>query len=115
MRRNWQPQYRKQLWLVFALLCAPKAALSQNLESMQLAQELGNLIASEKFCNLEYDQDAIRAFIKEHVREDDMSFAGTLQLMTAGAQFQLNQMSASAKTAHCAQTARVARSYKFVK
>jgi len=114
MTRRWQ-QHRKQLWLVLALLCAPKAAQSQNVESMQLAQELGNLIASEKFCNLEYDQDAISAFIKGHVREDDMSFAGTLQLMTAGAEFQLKQMSPSAKTAHCAQTARVARSYKFVK
>lgn len=101
--------------MLIMLVGVENAASAQQLESMQLAQNLGNVIASEKFCNLEYNQRAIADFIAKNVREDDMSFAGMLQLMTEGTEAQLNEMSASAKTAHCAQTARVARSYGFIK
>jgi transcriptional antiterminator Rof (Rho-off) len=91
------------------------AAHAQDLKSMQLANELGSVLASEESCGLSYDQVAIRTFIEKHVRADDMSFANTLNVMTQGAQFQLKGMSASAKTAHCTQISRVARTYGFTK
>ena len=101
--------------VLIALLGVTNAASAQQLESIELARNSGDLIASENFCNLEYDQGAIAAFIAKNVRADDMGFASTLELMTEGAKDQLKELSASAKTAHCAQTARVARSYGFIK
>ena len=98
-----------------ALLSVSSTAAAQKLESMQLAHDLGDVIASEEFCKLEYNQDAISAFITKHAPSDDMSFAGTLEMMTEGSKVQLSEMSPSAKTAHCAQTVRVARSYGFIK
>jgi hypothetical protein len=103
-----------------AVLCAllvplSSAARAQGMDSTEVAMNLGNLLASEQFCKLEYNQDAIQAFIDSHVKANDLDFPSTLQLMTDGAQTQLEQMSPSAKTAHCTQTVRVARSYGFIK
>lgn len=90
-------------------------ASAQSMESMQLAESLGDVLASEEFCGLSYNQDAIRAFIDKHVRADDMQFTSTLQMMVSGNKVQNKEMSPSAKTAHCAQITRVARSYNFIK
>jgi hypothetical protein len=87
------------------LFCSSGGVRAQGSDSTEIADNLGNVIASEDFCGLHYNQEAIAAYISKHVRQDDMGFAGMLQLMTAGARVQLNQMSPSAKTAHCAQTA----------
>lgn len=98
---------------LLALIVTPAAA--QNLESMNIARELGTLLASEEMCGLRYDQDAIATFIEEKVADDDMSFASNLQMMTEGQAFGIKDMSASARTAHCTQIRRVAKSYGFIK
>jgi hypothetical protein len=85
------------------------------MDSMALAVNLGDVLASEAFCGLTYDQAAISAFIDKHVKADDMGFTSTLQMMTEGKEIDLQKMSPSAKTAHCAQIARVARAYGFTK
>lgn len=114
MSKRWMVRGLPATAAMVAVLVSELAS-AQNFDSMQLAQNLGSVLASEEFCGLQYDQDAIRQFIESHVRADDMGFNSTLELMTGGVRYELEQMSASAKTAHCAQTARVARSYKFIK
>lgn len=82
---------------------------------MQLAHELGSVISAEAPCGLAYDQAAIAAFIEKRVRADDMGFSGQLRVQTSGQEFQMKSMSESAKTAHCTQARRVAKSYGFIK
>jgi hypothetical protein len=48
------------------------------------------------------------------VSEKDMNFPSTLQMMVMGSEAQNADMSPSAKTAHCTQIARIARSYGFI-
>ncbi|TVR11858.1 MAG: signal recognition particle [Salinarimonadaceae bacterium] len=88
-------------------------ALAQRLDSMTLANQLGDVLASEELCGLSYDHDAIERFIEERVAADDMSFTPMLRMMTDGATYTQDEMSESAKRAHCAQIRRVARSYGF--
>lgn len=101
---------------VMALLLAqPDIAAAQDFKSMQLAHELGSVISAEVPCGLAYDQTAIAAFIEKRVRADDMGFSGQLRVQTSGQEIQMKTMSASAKTAHCTQAKRVAKSYGFIK
>lgn len=81
---------------------------------MKLATEVGTVLASEEGCGLTFDQPAIAAFIEAKVPADDMSFASTLSMMTKGSAYQIEEMSASSKTAHCTQIKRVAASYGFI-
>lgn len=91
------------------------AAQMSDLDRMQLATSLGSVIGSEEACGLSYDQDAIAAFIEKKVQADDMKFPSTLNMMVDGSRYNLGQMSQSAKTAHCAQIKRVAKSFAFTK
>ncbi len=87
-------------------LAAPAAA--QTMASMQSATELGTVIGSEQACGLTLDQAGIEAWIAANVAEDDMSFASTLNMMVQGTAFQIEEMTQSAKTAHCAAVKRSA-------
>ncbi|UWU80723.1 signal recognition particle [Bradyrhizobium huanghuaihaiense] len=82
---------------------------------MNLANELGSILASEKVCGLTYDQAAIAAFVEQRVPANDMSFPSTLNMMVTGNAVQIEGLSPSAKTAHCTQVRRVAKSYGFAK
>jgi hypothetical protein len=90
------------------------SASAASMESLNLARALGDVLASESFCGLSYNQDAIKKFIDEHVNKNDMEFSTTLRMMTDGSQYENDSMSVSEKTAHCAQITRVARSYGFI-
>jgi hypothetical protein len=106
----------KRTIICFAATFSAAAAFAQDdFESMRIATDLGSVLASEDMCGLTYDQAAIEAFIAEKVSADDMGFASTLHMMTEGTKFNMKDMSASAKTAHCAQIKRVAKSYGFTK
>jgi len=83
-------------------------------DSYDVASQLGSVLASEQICNLVYDQAAITQFIEEHVAADDMEFASSLQGRISLEEYQLDKMKTSAMTAHCAQIARVAKSYNFI-
>lgn len=89
-------------------------ARADDLRTISLATDLGTVLASETACGLEFRQDAIAAFIEKKVADDDMSFPSMLQMMTAGAEMDLEDMSPSALTAHCTQIRRVAKSYGFI-
>jgi len=92
----------------------PAIALN-DLQRMELAQQLGSVLAGESACGLSYDQDAISDFIEAKVPADDMQFSGLLTLMTSGVEYEVSEMSVSQMTAFCTQTRRVARSYGFTK
>jgi hypothetical protein len=95
-------------------LIVPTAAQATNLDSMDLAHQLGSVLAAEEFCGLTYKQDAIVRFVEKKVRADDMAFASTLEMMTAGQKVTQQGMSVSAKIAHCTQIRRVAKSQGFI-
>ncbi len=52
--------------------------------------------------DLTLDQDGIKAWIAANVAPGDLSFANSLQVMTQGQEYQLKDITASAKIAHCA-------------
>ena len=95
------------------IFTAPAFAWS-DLDSMKLSVALGDVLASEKPCNLTYKQDAIAKFIDSKVPASDMDFTSSLDTQTQGRAFMLKEMSASSRTAHCRQIERVAKSYGFI-
>ena len=99
--------------LPLALAASPALALD-DLQALTLANSLGTLIASEAACGLTYDQTAISRFITERVPPERMDFASQLQLQTMGIEFQLQGMSPSALTAHCAAVTQSARREGFI-
>lgn len=103
----------KRILGVVAFSLLSSSAVAQSIETMKLASDLGTLIAAEEFCGLSYDQAAIEAYIEKNVPADDLSFASQLNLMIQGSRFEHSSMSASAKTAHCAQIKRSAKSHSF--
>ncbi|MFK0384999.1 hypothetical protein [Agrobacterium sp. NPDC090273] len=97
--------------LIFATVAfaAPKQS------SNSVALQLGTVLAAEEFCDLSYDQEKIAAYIEKTVAADDMEFASRLQLMTDGKKFQQENMSKTAKAAHCVQIRRVAKTNGFIR
>lgn len=106
---------RSGILLVVVAGLMSTSAVADSLKSMTLATELGSVIAAERACGLAYDQAAISAFIEAKVPASDMGFPSTLNMMVKGSEVQLEEMSPSAKTAHCTQVRRVAKSYGFAK
>ena len=104
---------RKYL-VVLAAVLLPTLIMAQSLDSYVLAEDLGNILASEEFCALEYDQTAITRWIDEYTDPTDMGFAGTLQMMTESTKYRLPEMSESSKTAHYYSIERAARHYRFI-
>ncbi|MDU8362827.1 hypothetical protein, partial [Pseudomonas syringae group sp. J309-1] len=83
--------------------------------SYEVVSNVGSVLAAEEFCGLNYDQPAIAAYIEKNVPADDMTFASSLNMQVIGVKAFQKEMSASQKTAHCTQIARVAKSYGFTK
>lgn len=100
---------------VTAIVWTGLATAPGRADSMEVASNLASVLASEEPCGLTYDQAAIEAFIADKVPADDMNFTGMLTLMQRGNAAQIREMSASARTAHCAQIKRVVKSYGFTK
>jgi hypothetical protein len=85
-----------------------------DLDRMQAATALGDLLGSETACGLTYDHEAINRYIDENIPADDMQFTSFLQMSATGTEYQMNDLSESRKTAHCRQIERVARSHGFI-
>ncbi|PRD42347.1 signal recognition particle [Phyllobacterium phragmitis] len=96
-------------------LLSISSAKGDSLKSMKVANELGTIIASEKFCDLAFNQSAIEAYIEKHVDAGDTGFAPTMNLMISGQEYELNEMKGSAKTAHCMQVRRSAKANGLLK
>lgn len=103
-----------RLLMVAASIALSGPALAMDdLERSQLAMDLGSVLASEEPCGLTYSSGAIEKFIDQKVPADDMGFPSELSMMTSGAEFQIKEMTPAAKTAHCRQIKRVAKSFGF--
>lgn len=90
------------------------ATAQDEFKSIQIAQKLGSLLASELFCDLAFNQEAISNFIENNVSAEDMAFVNHLDGAITLTKFTLDTKSVSEKTAHCAQIRRLAIAYKFV-
>jgi hypothetical protein len=94
------------------LLIAAQTAVRA--DSLEFATHLGNMLASESVCGLSYKAEAIEGLIAKKVKADDIEFPSTLNVMTSGSEYQLRDLTASAKVAHCAQVRRAAKAYGFI-
>jgi hypothetical protein len=102
-------------FLSIVLLATPLAGHAQDLDSMQVAYKLGTVLGSEARCGFSYDQAGISAWIDANTDPSDMEFASNLAAMTQGADYTIEGMTESAKTAHCRAVERTARHYGFIK
>ncbi|MEM8554013.1 MAG: signal recognition particle [Pseudomonadota bacterium] len=100
--------------LALILMATSATAQMAELENMQRAMELGQIIASEKPCGLTFDQSAISAWIDTNVPADDMGFTSNLQMGSMSMEMELTSMSDSLKTAHCRAIERTARHFGFI-
>ena len=100
--------------LVMCVLTMPSIVSAQSLDSIQNAQALGTVLASEEICGLRYDQDAISRWIDGNTDPSDMSFSSNLNMMTEGSAFMFEGMSESSKTAHCRSIERTSRHFGFI-
>jgi hypothetical protein len=95
-----------------ALITLP--VFADDLESMSLANDLGAVLAGGDKCGYTFDQQAIIAYVREHVPADDMGFASNLSAMTQGQAFSLDRLSSAAMIAQCAVVEQTARHYGFM-
>lgn len=103
---------KKMVWMLALFAAAPVGA--QGMRTMELANQLGTIIGSERACNLSYDLDAIDRYIDEHADPADMGFPGMLQMMTDGQEYSMRDIGESALRAHCRSVERTARHYGFI-
>lgn len=82
--------------------------------SIALANQLGTILAAEKFCHFSYDMTAIQNFIAKNVPESDMSFGTMLQTMVEGQTIEMRDMTPATLMALCTQTGRVAKYNGFI-
>jgi hypothetical protein len=106
-------KYLAAIALTFTIISSSVSAAKDT--GLEIAINLGSVLGSETACGLEYDENAIQAFIVKHVDADDMSFAPTLETQTGGWKRLTEKMSASLLAAHRTQIRRVAKQYGFTK
>jgi hypothetical protein len=84
-------------------------------QASDVAEGLGQVLASEQGCALQYDRNAIERFIGENVDAHDMAFTEQLGLETRVVGREVARMSPSSLAAHCSQIRRVAKANGFIK
>jgi len=84
-------------------------------DSEALAVSLGEVLGSEDFCGLKYDQSAVTAFMDKNVKKDDTEFSSKLRMVTGWTHYRNGIMPDSDKPDQCAEIERVARSYGLIK
>lgn len=92
----------------------PLSAQDENFKPLLLSSDLGSLLASEEYCGLNYNQDAIDDFIQENVDPNDLSFPTHLNTAIIGHKYTIEQQTASMKTAHCSAISSSANHYGFL-
>lgn len=95
-------------YLMLAAVLAATSASAQDFKSMQMGQNMGRLIGSESYCGLTFDQAAIESWIEENADPGDLNFGSYIELGITGEEFEQDDRSDSAKTAHCATVRRTA-------
>ena len=100
---------------VIVALTLVSTSLAHAGSSTDIADQLGQVLGSEKGCALDYDKTAIEHFISEHVDAGDMDFTKSLDAHTWVTEREIKQMSQSSLAAHCTQIRRVAKQNGFIK
>lgn len=95
-------------------LAAAPAFAWDDLASMEMATNLGAVLAGGEKCGYTFDSSAIAAFIGENVPADDLGFAALLNMMTTGATAQIDGMTDSAFIAQCAVVENTAKHFGFM-
>lgn len=103
-----------RLLIAAVVAVAAGPVLSQGMESLAKANELGGILGSEEICGLSYNQPAIQAWIDANVPPSDMGFASSLHMQAQGSALMFKRQSASERTAHCAAVTRTAKHYGFI-
>jgi hypothetical protein len=101
--------------VALAFLLPAVVMAADDLETMELADNLGFVLAGGEKCGYTFDDSAVIAFVQERVPPDELGFASMLNTMVTGATFQLEQLSDSAFIAQCAVVEQTARHYSFMK
>ncbi len=83
-------------------------------DSRAVAVSLGEVLGSEGFCGLTYDQGAVKSFVDKNAGKDDAEFAGKLRMVTGWTRYRDKTMSAADKADECTEIERMARSYGFI-
>ena len=94
-------------------LVAP--ATAAKLSKVELAMEVGLVMASEEYCSLRYDHDGIAAWIDEKIAPNDIEFPQLLSTHTSLSGYQLEKMTPAQKAAHCRMMERAAKAYGFAR
>jgi hypothetical protein len=95
-----------------SILTVPALA-DPKFDELELASDLGYVLASEEACRLNYDKEAIKKFVQDRVPADDLSFAALLSLNAYDGRDEVKEMNPSTLVALCVQVARVAKRYGF--
>jgi hypothetical protein len=102
--------------IALALIAAPTSvAAMSDIEMLNVANQLGAVLAAEEGCGLHYDQGAIASYIATKVPPERMDFAPALQVQVMGQKTLFATMSPSTKTAQCTAITQSARHFGFTK
>jgi hypothetical protein len=104
----------KLLITLTALVLATATSARAGTDKSQVAEQLGNLLGSEKACGLAYNHEAIEAFIRERIPPTDLDFPALLQTHTWLAHLGIKDMSESSLVAHCYQIRQLAKEYNLI-
>lgn len=98
----------------FALAMTTGPVFADALENLSKGMALGTLIASEDYCGMAFDQSAIERWIGENVPATAMDFPQLMEMGRTGEEYERQDRTDSAKTAHCAAMRQTARHYGFI-
>lgn len=104
--------HKSALTIVAITLAAGLPASAQS--SLDTAQRLANILASEEPCNLSINPDGIDAYVENNVAPDDLDFANNLRGMITVSDYSIASLSESELVAQCAATRRAARKFDLI-
>ncbi|MEM6384352.1 MAG: hypothetical protein AAF739_16900 [Pseudomonadota bacterium] len=96
--------------MIACLIATPAFADDQ----LNLASELGRMLAFEEFCGLHYRYNALVDFTQENVDPDNVDFNTVLQASFRARSREREEMTAAMLIIQCTQIEQTARSFGFI-
>jgi hypothetical protein len=110
--QSCQEQPEKNPNIIALKLVEPKSVDTKR--NFDIARDLGLLLASEKYCEVKYQQEAIDKFVERTVDANDLSFTRKLNAAIRISGVAISDLTTSQKTAHCKSIIRSAQAYEFL-
>lgn len=106
-----------EVLLILFLNVIQATAQTDKPKRSELIYGMANIIAAEKFCNVEYDVQAISDYLAHNVPPTDLTFGDDLRREAAAISENVKQKmnSDSAKTMYCTVQIRAAYNLGFIK